>query len=286
MPRPGQASAENGVAATKFVVALHGSAAQNEGVPEYGQFCPIARASEIFAERWTPLILREILAGRHHFGEILKGLHRISPSTLGERLRSLERAGVLSTGPNPTGRGATYYLTDAGARLAELVKELGVWGQQWLELGRDHLDADYLMWKIFKHLAPERLPRYRRVVRFEFRGELKRYWLVLRGEDSDLCYSDPCFGDDLVVRADLEALTRVHLGEFAIEEARRAGLLEIDGPRELVRGFAQWFPLSRFAPYARHAQYDSSTRSFARPGHPGRALAPVGQTQKRLGVFS
>lgn len=262
MPR--LATTQNGFAATKFVVAFEASAAQNQTVPEYGQFCPIARASEIFAERWTPLILREILAGRHHFSEILKGLHRISPSTLGERLRSLERAGVLQTGPNPTGRGATYHLTEAGERLAELVKGLGIWGQQWLELKREHLDADFLMWKIFKHLTVETLPRRRRVVRFEFYGEPKHYWLVLRGEDSDLCYSDPCFGDDLVVRADLEALTRIHLGEIGLQDAHRAGLLEIEGTRDLVREFPEWFPRSRFATHARALRYDPSTRSYTR----------------------
>ena len=224
----------------------------------YGQFCPVARASEIFAERWTPLILREVMAGRHHFSEILKGLHRISPSMLGQRLRSLERAGVLQTGPNPTGRGSTYYLTEAGAKLAEVVKALGIWGQGWLELDRDHLDADFLMWRIFKHLPTERLPLQRRVVRFEFTGERKRYWLVLRGEDSDLCYSDPSFGDDLVIHADLEAMTRIYLGQLEMGDARRAGLLEIEGPRELAKSLADWLPRSGFAPYARPVRYDAA----------------------------
>jgi len=233
-------------------------------MPGYGQFCPVARASEIFAERWTPLILREIVAGRHHFSEILKGLHRISPSVLGQRLRSLERAGVLTTGPNPTGRGSTYYLTEAGASLAELVKALGIWGQQWLDIQREHLDSDFLMWRIFKHLPVERLPPYRRVVRFEFRGEGKRYWLVLKGEDSDLCYTDPTFGDDLIVNADLEALTRVYLGQLDLRDARRAGLLEVEGPRELVRTLDDWFPRSGFDAYARAVRYDPVRRSFAR----------------------
>lgn len=244
-------------------------------MPGYGQFCPVARASEIFAERWTPLILREILAGRHHFSEILKGLHRISPSMLGQRLRSLERAGVLRTGPNPTGRGSTYYLTEAGASLAELVKALGIWGQQWLDLQREHLDADFLMWRIFKHLPAERLPSQRRVVRFEFRGQRNVYWLVLRGEDSDLCYNDPSFGDDLVVRADLEALTRVYLGQLDLGDARRAGLLELEGPREVARSLADWFPRSDFAAHARAVRYDRTRRSFSRI-EPSIAPTPVG----------
>ena len=215
------------------------------------------------------------MAGRHHFSEILKGLHRISPSMLGSRLRTLERAGVLQTAPNPTGRGSTYHLTDAGARLAEVVKALGIWGQEWLELDRDHLDADFLMWRIFKHLPADKLPRQRRVLRFEFPGERKRYWLVLRGEDSDLCYTDPSFGDDLVIRADLEALTRIYLGQLEIGDARRAGLLELDGPRELVRSLFDWFPRSGYAPYARPVRYDTVKRRFISM-ETSPALIPVG----------
>jgi DNA-binding HxlR family transcriptional regulator len=230
----------------------------------YGQFCPVARASEIFAERWTPLILREILAGRHHFSEILKGLHRISPSLLGQRLRSLEHVGVVETWPNPTGRGSTYHLTAAGSQLAELVGALGIWGQQWLEIQPEHLDSDFLMWRILKHLRVDKLPPRRRVVRFEFRDEKKRYWLVLRRDDPDLCYTDPGFGDDLVIRTDLEAITRVYLGQLRLADAQRSGLLEMEGPRELARGVAEWFPVSGFAAHARAVRYDRDSRSFRR----------------------
>jgi DNA-binding HxlR family transcriptional regulator len=230
----------------------------------YGQFCPVARASEIFAERWTPLILREILAGRHHFSEILKGLHRISPSLLGQRLRSLEHVGVVETWPNPTGRGSTYHLTAAGSQLAELVGALGIWGQQWLEIQPEHLDSDFLMWRILKHLRVDKLPPRRRVVRFEFRDEKKRYWLVLRRDDPDLCYTDPGFGDDLVIRTDLEAITRVYLGQLRLADAQRSGLLEMEGPRELARGVAEWFPVSGFAAHARPVRYDRDSRSFQR----------------------
>ena len=233
-------------------------------MPGYGQFCPIARASEIFAERWTPLILREILAGRNHFSEIHKGLHSISPSLLGTRLRSLERAGVIETRPNPMGRGSTYYLTEAGSQLAELVKGLGIWGQQWLEIQPEHLDSDFLMWRILKHLRADQLPPRRCVVRFEFHDEKKRYWLVLRRDDPDLCYSDPGFGDDLVIRTELEAITRIYLGQLRMVDARRSGILEIEGPRELVRGVDAWFPVSGFAAHARPVRYERNSRSFVR----------------------
>jgi DNA-binding HxlR family transcriptional regulator len=242
-------------------------------MPGYGQFCPVARASEIFAERWTPLILREILAGRHHFSEILKGLHRISPSMLGQRLRNLERVGVVETWPNTAGRGKTYHLTEAGSQLAELVGSLGIWGQHWLDLEREHLDGDFLMWRILKHLKIDKLPAGRRVVRFEFRDDRKRYWLVLRRDDPDLCYSDPGFGDDLVIRTDLEAMTRVYLGQLSLADAQRAGRVEIEGTRELVRGVDQWLPRSGFAPHARPVRYDRKSRSFVRIDAPRTVIA-------------
>jgi DNA-binding HxlR family transcriptional regulator len=248
--------------ATKFVLAQTAMATHNLGMSVYGQFCPIARASEIFAERWTPLILREIGAGHHHFNEILKGLHRASPSVLGQRLRSLERAGVIETRSNPAGRGSTYHLTKAGDQLRGLIRELGIWGQRWLEIGPQQLDPDFLMWKVFQHLDSDHLPAVRRVLRFEFDGGRRRYWLVLRRDDPDLCYSDPGFGDDLVIRANLEALVRVHLGELSLADAQRCGQVRLEGSRELARGMHQWFPLSGFAPHARAFRFDSRAGEF------------------------
>ena len=240
----------------------HQNGADNRRVPGYGQFCPIARASEIFAERWTPLILREIVAGRHHFNEMLTGLHRISPSVLGERLGRLERAGIVETRPNPSGRGSTYYLTESGSQLAEIVHALGIWGQQWLDLNREDLDSDFFMWRILKHLPSDELPVARQVVRFDFSRPSKSYWLVLQRGQPDLCYTDPGFGEDVVVRADLEALIRVYLGQLELKSALTAHVVEIDGRRDAVAGLRKWFPLSGFAPQARHVRYDPGARRF------------------------
>lgn len=262
MRRGPWASANLLIATTKFVVALLSGAAQNLGMSGYGQFCPVARASEIFAERWTPLILREIRAGNHHFSEILKGLHRVSPSVLGQRLRNLERVGVVETQPNPSGRGSTYHLTESGVQLASVIEALGVWGQRWLQIGAEHLDAEFLMWQVFKHLDSGRLPARRRVVRFELHGERRRYWLVLHRHDPDLCYSDPGFGDDLVVRASVEALVRVYLGQVSLADSIRAGQVQAEGARELARSMVEWFPRSGFAGHARAVNFDRVSRSY------------------------
>jgi DNA-binding HxlR family transcriptional regulator len=252
------------VVATKFVVVASAVGSDNRDMNGYGQFCPVARASEVFAERWTPLVLREVISGHHHFNEMLKGLHRISPSVLGQRLRSLERAGILETRPNPAGRGSTYYISPAGQPLADVVRALGIWGQESLELKGEDLDPDFLMWQIFKHLKNDLLPPNPRVVRFDFKGLRKSYWLVLRRDDPDLCYSDPGFGDYLKVRADLETLTRVYLGELDLKSASLTGLVEIEGPRDLVRSMPAWFPASGYAAYARPVRYDPVKRTFVR----------------------
>lgn len=228
----------------------------------YGQFCPVARASEIFAERWTPLILREINVGHHHFSEILHGLHRVSPSVLGQRLRRLERVGVIEARANPSGRGSTYHLTEAGRQLAEVIQALGVWGQRWLELGPEHLDPDVLMWQVFQHLDPSRLPPSRKVVRFELQGARRRYWLVLSRDDPDLCYTDPGFGDDLAVRSSVEALIRVYLGQLTLTDAMRSGQVRAEGSRELVRCIEDWFPRSGFASHAKRVRFDQVGQSF------------------------
>jgi hypothetical protein len=122
------------------------------------------------------------------------------------------------------------------------------------------------MWRILKQLAIDKLPPHRRVVRFEFRDEKKRYWLVLRRDDPDLCYSDPGFGDDMIIRTDLEAITRVYLGELRMMEAQRSGLLEIEGPRDLAREVPEWFPVSGFAAHARPVQYDRDSQSYRPTG--------------------
>lgn len=213
----------------------------------YGQMCPVARAAEIFAERWTPLILREILAGRQHFSEIQQGLHRISPSVLAARLRMLERVGVVERGPNPTGRGHTYHLTESGVQLGELVEALGAWGHRWLEVRRDHLDPEFLMWRLFCALEPGQLPRERVTIRFRFREEPRSYWLVLRRLDPDVCYSHPGFDEDITIDADLDALTRVYLGQMALADAIHAGLVDVDGDRRLTQELPRWIGVTRFA---------------------------------------
>jgi DNA-binding HxlR family transcriptional regulator len=221
----------------------------------YGQFCPIAVACETFAERWTPLILRELLAGARRFEEIRRCIPLISRSLLAQRLRQLEDAGVVLSQPLPRGRGRAYQPTRAAEEFREVLERLGEWGQRWgtAQFDPENLDLALLMWNVSRRIDLQRLPRRRVVVRFDFhafpprcRG-FRACWLILEPHDTDLCLKDPGFDVDLVVTADAAAMAQVWTGAIPFAQAVRAGGLKVEGPRDLVRAFPTWLLLSHFA---------------------------------------
>ncbi len=216
----------------------------------YQQICPVSLASEVIAERWTPLILREIvLFANHRFTEIQHGVGRISQSLLSERLRTLEEAGVIERRPNRAGRGWEYHPTPAGRELETVLNELGIWAQHWIELRREDCDPAYLMLTVQSLLDRDRLPGRPITVRFEFTGHPKIYWLVLDGGDPELCYNDPGRVVDLVVTVDETAFGQVLLGRARFGDALAQGEIRLEGPPDLVRGFPRWLGPSRFAKY-------------------------------------
>jgi DNA-binding HxlR family transcriptional regulator len=222
----------------------------------YGQFCPVAVACEVFAERWTPLIVRELFAGSRRFSEIRRGMPLISRALLAQRLRHLEDVGVIES--RPVGRGREYRLSQAGAEFHGIIEGLGAWGQRWVH-GRasaENLDASLLLWNIRRRLAVDQLPDRRVVVRFDFRGVPAARgpttaWLVVTRKDVDVCLKDPGHGVDLVVAADLGTFTRVWLGDVSFDQAVRSRRISLEGPRELVRAFPGWLLLSHYAGVAR-----------------------------------
>lgn len=227
----------------------------------YGQFCPVAKACEVVAERWTPLILREILCGSHRFSEIHNGLPLISRTLLSQRLRELEDAGVIRSVPKPAGRGREYFLTQAGEELRPIILGLGEWGQRWIrELRRDDLDAGLLMWDIQRRLELNRLPAGRVVVRFDFlnvprhQQARRTWWLVLSPSDVDLCLRDPGYEVDLRLTADLKAFIKVWMGDIRLTEAIRAGQVSLDGPPRLLQAFPGWLKLNLLAGIERPPQ--------------------------------
>jgi DNA-binding HxlR family transcriptional regulator len=214
----------------------------------YGQFCPVAVASEIFAERWTPLILRELVLGSCGFNEIHRGVPRISRALLAKRLRELIAAEVIES------TDGEYRLTEAGLELGEVVKSLGVWGARWTApVQRDRLDARVLTWDMRRRFDLERLPEKRVVVRFDFRGipagnrAPRTYWFLLERPEVDLCFTDPGFEVDLYVDADLAAFSHVWLGDVPMRQAIREGAVKLSGERQAARDFPNWLLLSTLA---------------------------------------
>ena len=224
-------------------------------VKGYGQFCPVAVASEIFAERWTPLILRELFTGSRRFNEIRSGMPLISRTLLTQRLHQLEDAGVIASAPLGRGRGRDYRLTKAGQEFREVVERLGEWGQRHAahQFARDNLDPALLMWSMHRRIDVSHLPAPRVVVRFDLRGvpsrclQIRTSWLVLQRSGVDVCMKDPGFEVDLNVHADVGALARVWAGHLVWAQAVRSGSIKLEGPRTLVQAFPGWLQLSHFA---------------------------------------
>lgn len=220
----------------------------------YGQFCPIAIAAEVLAERWTPLVVRELLLGSVRFNDLQRGLPRMSSSLLARRLRELEFAGIVERRPG-AGGGPEYHLTPAGRELFPVVEGMGLWAQRWMRhdlAAPANLDPDLLMWDIRRTVLNRVRPGDRRfVVAFHLAGAPTRkqcWWLVFEPEAVDLCYRDPGFEVDLFVETSLRALTQIWLGHLGLDEALREGRLRLDGSRGEVAAFRSWFALSHFAP--------------------------------------
>jgi DNA-binding HxlR family transcriptional regulator len=220
-------------------------------------------ACETFAERWTPLILRELLAGARRFSEIRRCIPLISRSLLAQRLRELEEAGVVQSQPLARGRGREYRPTRAADELREVLRRrLGEWGQRWgtTQFDPENLDLALLMWNVSRRIDLERLPRRRVVVRFDFRAfparcrGFRTCWLILEPRDTHLCLKDPGFDVDLVVTADATAMAQVWTGALTFAQAVRSGGLQVERPRDLVRAFPTWLFLSHFAHMERPAR--------------------------------
>jgi DNA-binding HxlR family transcriptional regulator len=233
----------------------------------FGQFCPVAIACEVFAERWTPMILRELLAGSERFNEIHRGVPLMSRALLSRRLRQLEDAGVITKASIAEGRGHGYALTPAGREFAPALEALGRWGQRWaVRVERRNLDAGFLMWNMRRRIARDRLPEHRVVACFRFTGIPRGhrgprvFWLVLDRARVDLCIHDPGLDVDIDVDADLATLIGVWLGDVAFDTALRSGV-RLRGPPRLTAAFPGWLMLSHYAGVERPTLRSSSVPS-------------------------
>jgi len=220
----------------------------------YAQICPLAKAAEVFAQRWTPLILRELFNGSHRFSELRQGMPLVSQTLLVQRLRSLEHAGVIERRRSVDRGASEYHLTPAGEELRPVIEWLAGWGYRWAinRLSPEDLELGSLMWFISREIQVDRLPSRRVVVQFEFPKERKRlYWLVLNRPNVDLCLTDLGFETDLFVTADTEVLASVYLGRIDLREAIQQGLIVVEGNGDLARVFPEWIGITPAARFGR-----------------------------------
>ena len=219
---------------------------------KYRQYCPVARASEILADRWTPLIVRELILGSRRFNAIERGLPGISRSLLASRLRDLEDAGIIERLPGAHSKLAEYHLSEAGRDLKTVIDTLGAWGVRWAfgEPQPEELDAGLLVWKIHQRINRDLLPDRRTVVEFDFTGPRgRRVWLLLEPREVSVCVTPPKFDADLMVHADLGFFYRVWYQEINYDAALRCGGVTVTGPPALAKQFPrwlQWSPMARF----------------------------------------
>jgi DNA-binding HxlR family transcriptional regulator len=220
----------------------------------YRQFCPVAMSAEILCTRWTVVLLRELIAGSTRFNDLRRGVPRMSPALLSQRLKELEAAGVISRIALSGEPGIfEYRLTVAGRELRPLIEAFGIWGQRWVEAepSLEHLDVGLLMWDMRRNLDPTPLPERRVVIHFRY-GELssaqRHWWLIVDPESGvDLCSVDPGFDVDLYVATDLRTMTAIWRGLGNVRDACAAERMLLTGDRQLARDMQSWLGLSPFA---------------------------------------
>lgn len=221
----------------------------------YGQFCPVAKAMELLDERWTLLVVRELLCGSRHFNELRRGVPRMSPALLSKRLRTLVRAGVVER--REDGNRVTYLLTPAGEELRGVVEALGAWGIRWVpELGDEDLDPHLLLWDIRRNLDLAAMPDTQTVLAFHLRdvpSQARDWWVVVADGEVDLCDVDPGHPVTARIETSLDVLTRTWLGEHSWDHAVRVGSIEVQAPASVRRQLPTWLELSGFAHVPRPA---------------------------------
>jgi DNA-binding HxlR family transcriptional regulator len=225
-------------------------------VNEYNRYCPVQMGSDVIADRWTPLIVRELVMGNTRFNDIARGLPGISRSLLVRRLTHLERMGVLERFPSPTGKGSEYVITPAGRDLERVLVAMGQWSVRWLyqELRPRDIDAITLMWWMHRRVDLSRVPPGRVTVQFDHTApERVTLWLVFERGDVSVCTQWPGFDADVLVRCSTDVLAGIFSGIETWEHAVAEGTLTVAGPPRLTRALPKWFLWGFFVQEMREA---------------------------------
>jgi len=223
----------------------------------YGQFCPVAKAAEILGERWTILIVRELLVGTTRFSDFQRALSQISPTLLTKRLVQLEACGLVIRKKLPQLRRTEYHLTPAGQELGPIVMGLGQWGMKWArgQMTDDELDVELLMAEFGRRLDATQLPGGRTVIEFVFRGLSKfgRWWVVVEQDGGrELCSEDPRKGTDIQIRSDVRTMVEIWAGDTEIRVARKDGRIQLQGHPVLIQSVSAWLRGGLYRHVRRH----------------------------------
>lgn len=215
----------------------------------YNQYCPIARTSEFFAERWTPIIVRNLLAGCRTFTEIKAGAPGIPKALLSDRLRTLERRGVIRRSATSSGRGTAWELTAMGRDLKAVCDAMGEWGARWLELEPRHLDPAYAVWATCRLVDIAKVPDPGVVIRVEMHQGVRSdtFWMMLVPPRAEVCTTSAGRTEDLSLRTDAATLINLNLRRITFPQALRTGRATLSGPPGLRRAFPGWIRPSPFA---------------------------------------
>lgn len=220
----------------------------------YRQFCPVAMAAEVLCTRWTVVLLRELIAGSTRFNDLRRGVPRMSPALLSQRLKELEAAGIIAREASPSEAGVfEYRLTSSGRELGPIVESFGTWGQRRISaaLSLQHLDVQLLMWDMRRNLNTTPMPQRRNVIQFvypQLPATQRHWWLIVDPKDGvDLCSVDPGFEVDLYVSVDLRTMTAIWMGLDTVRAAVSNGRMMLTGDRRIASSMQTWLGLSPFA---------------------------------------
>lgn len=221
----------------------------------FGQFCPVALASEVLTQKWTLLIIRELCAGSSRFNDIRRGVPRISATLLKQRLDELEHAGIVERRRSDSGSVTDYVLTEAGLELKPVLTGIGEWGQRWArDIRPEDLDPGWLVWNMHRRLNIDAMPPGRTVIQIDFTDgpkQQRNFWLVHRQGEVDVCLKPPGFQVDIRLITSVRTLAEVWRGIRPLKREIKTGTVRLEGRSSLRRAFPDWFLLSVYAPIKR-----------------------------------
>lgn len=218
---------------------------------KYGQFCPVSKAAEVIGEKWTLLIIRELLQGATRFSQIQRGVARISPTLLNKRLDSLQQHGIIVRRRIAEQRGTEYQLTEAGRELMPIIHQTAQWGMRWArgQMTDDELDVDLLMSDIQRRIDISKLPGGQVVIKFNFTdlNDFGEWWIKVKDGEVDLCVENPGTDVDVYMTSDLRTMTEIWMGDISINKAKTNKRLNLVGPSALLKNISSWLGLYLYA---------------------------------------